>query len=129
MTEHERLVELLENSIRYADTNYGGRIEDGKYCGLMADYLLANGAIAPPVTVGQTVWVCNYHNGNVYENRVDGIYITGASGWKNTLRLEYKNRLGEVQYRRFAWKQIGKTVFLTQEEAEKALAESETDEP
>jgi hypothetical protein len=86
-----------------------------------ARYLLANGVIVPPVKVGQTVWVCNHHTGNVYENRVDGIYITGASGWKNTVRLEYKNRLGEVQYRKFVWKQIGKSVFLTREEAEQAL--------
>ena len=75
-----------------------------------------------PCAVGDTVWVFNYHNGNVYENRVDGIYITGASGWNTTVRPEYKNGRGEVQYRKFAWKQIGKTVFLTREEAEKALA-------
>ncbi len=78
-----------------------------------------------PCKVGDIVWVCNYNNGKVYENRVDGIYITGASGWKNTLRLKYKNHFGEVQYRKFAWKQIGKIVFFTREEAEQTLKHGE----
>lgn len=39
----QRLIELLEEAIRHADTNYQGREEDGKYCGLMVDYLLSNG--------------------------------------------------------------------------------------
>lgn len=39
----QRLVELLEEAIRHADINHQGREEDGKYCGLMVDHLIANG--------------------------------------------------------------------------------------
>lgn len=41
----QRLVELLEEAIRYADTNHQEREEDGKYCGLMADCLIKNGVM------------------------------------------------------------------------------------
>jgi len=39
----EKLADLLEKAIRYADENYNGKYQNGKYCGLMADYLLQNG--------------------------------------------------------------------------------------
>ena len=55
----QRLIELLEEAIRYADTNHQEREEDGKYCGLMADYLIKNGVtIRERVDSGAWDWTC-----------------------------------------------------------------------
>ena len=78
-----------------------------------ADHLLANGVIVPPCKVGDTVYVlvnwCDFIN----------CHFDGCAGCSNC------NDKGIVE-RKFNYShlaQIGKTVFLTKEEAEKALAE------
>ena len=87
-----------------------------------ADFLLENGVIVPPVKVKQTVWVYNQTAGKVYQNTVIGIYAVGTSRYKNSIKCEYINIHGESSRRKFTWAQIGKQVFLTKDEAEKALA-------
>lgn len=117
MTEKERLSELLEKAIRYADENYHGRPFDGKFCGLMADYLLANGVILPSVKIGQTVYslekgiYSQFFNGEVYEIQIrrEGVVFRATRRGYYTLAFTEEN--------------IGKTVFFTPEEAEAALAE------
>ena len=87
----------------------------------LADHLIANGVIVPPVKVGQTVWVCNLRTGCVYRNTVVSIKSNGTGRHKNTITVEHHNKCGESSFRKFEWAQIGKTVFLTREDAEKAL--------
>lgn len=118
----DRLIDLLkkvdENAANKGITDYKDAIADN------ADYLLANGVIVPPVFVGQTVYVLNQTNGKVYQNTVVCIKVRSMqSKLKNTIKVEYINKLGETSCRKFAWAQIGKQVFFTREEAEKALAE------
>ena len=89
----------------------------------IADHLLANGVIVPPVSVGQTVWVYNQTTNNIYRNTVIGIKIFGTGKNANKIIVKYVNQRGETSDRKFAWSQIGKQVFLSEEDAVQALAE------
>lgn len=91
---------------------------------VIADYLLANGVIVPPVTVGQTVWVYSQTAKNIYKNTVICIKVEGASRHKNKISVKYTNQWGETSIRKFSWAQIGKQVFLTEQGAVDALAEN-----
>jgi hypothetical protein len=77
--------------------------------------------ISLPCWIGDVVWLVNFSQQKIFLNTVDGIYITGVGKNSNTVRLEYVNKLGEKQYRKFTWAQFGKTIFFTREEAESAL--------
>lgn len=98
-------------------------IQDIKLCNptnwdkpeFMALALLANGVILPPCNVGDTVYKCHTVNlnptGEITKRTIKQITFSaftvtddGASGW-------------------FDIDDIGKTVFLTLEDAEKALRE------
>lgn len=80
----------------------------------MASYLLANGVIVPPCKVGDTVYRVAKHRGvwEVMPREVVSI----------THRLDHLYRLVWDIFST-AEDRLGKTVFLTREEAEKALAE------
>lgn len=107
MTEKERLSELLEKAIRYADENYKGRPFDGKFCGLMADYLMTNGVIAPSCKKGDIAY--RLAHGYVEKEQVRCVYFQYLT-----------NGYG------FTEDDIGKVAFIgegAKEEAEKALAE------
>ena len=85
----------------------------------IADYFLANGVIVPPCKVGQTVYaVSNYYGGEwrIYECRVDNFTVYEINIFMSISDREYYNFGANTC-------EIGKTVFLTKEEAEKALAE------
>ena len=107
MSERERLTELMI-------TQFGELINDGDWTltemiSNVADYLIKNGVIAPPVKVRDTV----YHYG--YSFKVEIIEILQGE-------TIYKcGNDGTDDYMAFAEENIGKTVFLTKEEAEKAL--------
>lgn len=107
MSERERLVELIGNisigGIPFRARFYKSAIEK------IADQLLESGAIVPTVKVGQTV----YHLG--YSFKVEEIEIL-----QNEIFYRCGNT-GTDDYMAFCESDIGKTVFLTKEEAEKAL--------
>ena len=111
----ERLIELIRAS---------GCVETWDYCTddfkkpnpiyELADHLLANGVIVPPVKVGDTVWFNTYKRNatvciGVQPHKVDRI---------DTVLVCDDKAL--VSTRIYDW-EIGKTVFLTREEAEAAL--------
>lgn len=101
MTERERLIELIDGC---------GRLER------LADYLLANGVIVPPCKVGDTVYILAGHNGHKYEKDIcEGFYI----GNDGVVQVRVRNMKGNHG----TYGVIGKTVFLTRKEAEKALEE------
>lgn len=84
----------------------------------IADYLLANGGIVPPCKVGDTVYsivegIDLVLVGEVYEYVVGREHFVFRSTRKGYFTLSFTEL------------DIGKTVFLTREEAEKALAERE----
>ena len=82
----------------------------------VAEYLTANGVIVPPCKVGDTVYsivegIDQIFVGEVYEGFFGRYGIAFRSTRKGYLALS------------FTEKDIGKTVFLSREDAEKALKE------
>lgn len=105
MTERERLIELLDEC--RGIEGIGMELVEKH-----ADLLLANGVIVPPCKVGDTVYVC-FSRTRVIECKVAQIII------------EHIEEIGMsfICYggMRFDMRHWGKIVFLTREEAEKAL--------
>lgn len=110
MDERERLMKLI------ADIPKAQTIPE------MADYLLENGIIVPPVKVGDTV----------YTNIPDSWWLRDKD-LPCKAKVAYINIDSRGKYINIAinkhftqsvtFNEIGDTVFLTREEAEKALAE------
>jgi hypothetical protein len=99
----DRLIELMWERLCGGDKGWAGEI---------ADYLIANGVIVPPCKVGDKVYTlfCN----EVDEGVVVSCEYSRASGFS------YMSSNGTFPTL-FNGQNIGKTVFLTKEEAEKAL--------
>ena len=126
MTERKRLIELLNSKISHlvlTDTDFVWtceRIND------LADYLLANGVIVPPVAVGDVVY---YIKGGYYRDPKYCEVSRPCMVVEVSLKLQ---RGGERVMRgfitdngtRYNFDSIGKTVFLSREEAEAALERS-----
>lgn len=85
----------------------------------IANHLLVNGVIVPPIKIGQTVYVISRYYGGfwrTHECRIDSLTIYEKHMFMTLFdsdNLDFGIEISE----------IGKTVFLTKEEAEKALAE------
>ena len=146
MTDRDRLIELLVN-FRKPD-NPITQMAERMIIERIADYLLANGVIVPPCKVGDTVYVitdcshimmyydndyltgtgeiecpfedvcnftdCNDENTQVLETYVNFMGCEDGSEW--FFRCEHINGVKDFN-------EIGKTVFLTKEEAEEKLKE------
>ena len=122
MTERERLVELLDIIIQPGEKTLGD----------IADYLLANGVVVPPCKVGDKVYIKN-------KPLVISFIHIESEIIKYVIQFDccdcgdcpfYENIEGEYfcitnGYIEFTANDIGKTVFLTREEAEKALEGNE----
>lgn len=128
MEQRERLIELLKSpnkvdQLLQMGVDLGAYYDDGIEA-MIADFLLANGVIVAPCKVGDTVFgvVPKYDvtKGHVkYEVSKIEIknltYRLSDSEWTALLRVV------DEKYEQCGT--FGKTVFLTREEAEKALAE------
>ncbi len=127
MTDRDRLIELFRN---IADGTYfgNGTIVDGIKTDDVVDYLLANGVIVPPCKVGDIVYViepcscfCGYRTFEECHHR-----RTNATKWIKAVMVANKHhnrcmKLFERPYKNEYIFKIGKTVFLTKEEAEREL--------
>lgn len=115
MSERERLIELLQE--------WGNKENDGVRAESIADYLLENGVIVLPVKVGQKVY--DILEGFIEPCTVEVIFLS-----------DYKDKDGNCTYMadihfdrddspytvdEIYFTDIGKTVFLTKEEAEQAI--------
>lgn len=101
MTEREQLIELLKNVPRNTRAFYDQ----------FADYLLANGVIVPPCKVGDTVYETD--GIRIYELTILDISLHKNKPYYETDGVDFDDDA------------IGKSIFLTKEEAEKALEEME----
>lgn len=119
MTERERLIHLIGEIKSY---EYGGMAtvtDEG-----LADYLLVNGIIVPPVKVGDKVYI--KYQKKIYPVTVYAIRVDTKT---NSKRICVDDWLQIDEYHQhsytatFKWESIGKTIFLTREEAENALKE------
>lgn len=126
MTERERLIELL------CTAPLGSRTFEEQYykstISKIADHLLANGVVVPPCKVGDKVYIKN-------KPLVISFIHIESEIIKYVIQFDccdcgdcpfYENIEGEYfcitnGYIEFTANDIGKTVFLTKEEAEKAL--------
>lgn len=142
MTEREKLIELIKTggklitertrteikSCLEKKHNYNFR-EDNTVSiqEALADFLLAHGVIVPPCKVGDTVYTNFAVSGDYlrkkdrpYECKVVFIGINTSDKFGGGfINVEYKNS----RMMQFNFNTIGKTVFLTREEAEQALRE------
>ena len=118
MTDRDRLIELLRGSRK----KYLNLLDFEK--NLIADYLIENGVVPLPCKVGQTVYTNMSMQGwymrknkRPYKAKVVFIGVNGVDNFMNVV-FENDNML------QFNFSQIGKTVFLTKEEAERALKDA-----
>lgn len=109
----DRLIELLEDTAH----EKGGMPSFGD----IADYLLANGVIVLPCEIGQKLYdATEFFNGclypEIYELKENGMYLEKTD--KENIVFTYDGMYIKNE-------DIGKTVFLTKEEAEAKLKECE----
>ena len=103
----ERLIELIEKGqFNYYASNGSNGIGHNEY---IADYLLANGVIVPPCKVGDKIYFT--YNEKVFNLTVEKIVIKEEGMF--LVDKEFNDW--------YSIKKLGKTLYLTQEEAEKAL--------
>lgn len=115
MNERDRLIELLMQTF---DEQYEKRrLIIPQYT---ADHLLANGVIVPPVKLGQTVYYIVIFMGKpeIFEGKVNRFNIDDYAIWADVGFTDGVS-LFEIS------KEIGKRIFLTKKEAERALQEKQ----
>lgn len=125
MNEREKLIELLLQSELKAEKLgiFNCHRSEAK-AGIVADFLLESGVIVPPVKVGDTVytnvsWQGWYLRDKDKPYKAKVVYI-GINGSKNYVNVVYEKNDNMLT---FTFDEIGDRIFLTREEAEKALAE------
>lgn len=103
----ERLIELIIG----ADMCMWGT--NKPFAEVYADYLIENGVIVPPCKVGNIVYYPSEVENKVLETTVEKIVIKNDNKWLG---------IGVFNY---PFESIGRSIFLTKEEAEQALKERE----
>lgn len=120
MTDREKLIELIRQGKDMTpcekDNDY--RCEGIKCADCesksIADYLLANGVVVPPLSLNQMVWCKSF----------DGINQCKVSSLTQKADGSFKIRLTHSRYRsvfEITPDRIGEDIFLTKEEAEAEL--------
>lgn len=111
----DRLIALLQDTFNYTK---GVCIDFDEAVEINADHLLANGVIVPPCKVGDSVFIIDDYDCDPYviAVRVDGIKSDQLGEW-----IVVRYPLGIKYSPQIPIEDIGKTVFLTREEAERAL--------
>lgn len=112
----DRLIDMIQNAA-------GGCARH--LAEVIAEHLLANGVIVPPVGIGQTVWFFSGVLEEVCEAKVVKIEINLYTNPMLWFEFEYSSELiGTHVIKGRIDEFLGKTVFLTKAEAEKALERS-----
>ena len=116
MNERERLIELLMQGELEADKQGVFNCSWSKRkAEIIADFLIENGVILPPVKIGEVVY--EIYDDEIIEARINRIDI-----YEDVVDIYTQTELFDDD-EWFSLTDIGKTVFLTREEAEKALKE------
>ena len=114
MTEREKLIELIQNAV-------GGCARH--WAEIIADHLLSNGVIVPPCKVGDKVYKITRNK--VKECKVVHIGLSADERCSSFNFIEtYTDGTFYKSYS-MVFDVIGKTVFLSKEEAEEALKEKQ----
>ena len=121
MTERERLVELIKNGFFTKPVYEALCTNKRKACDFLADYLLENGVIVPPVKAGDTIYeIHERRKGGEWVKIISERFVHGVEIYAGGCMIARCGSTISVFL-----SDIGKTVFLIREEAEKALKESE----
>ena len=104
----ERLIELMKE--------WGTENTDSFPFESVADHLIENGVIVLPCKAGDTVFDIRWWDDKEEKIKVDGKYY---------YRTIHKHKVSKAKFSLYDFDEIGKTVFLTKEEAEQALKERE----
>ena len=123
MTDRERLVELRDTMTKMCRLQACGfcKYKSFKPCCVseaIADTMISNGVIMPPVQVGATVYCTDS-----YRHLIKPLEIIGFEVDYTKRICKYYCSGGDYTPAWFKPAEMGKTIFLTREEAEKALAE------
>lgn len=113
MSDRDRLTDLLADKDNLWFKSYGEE----------ADYLLKNGVIAPPCRAGDRVWIVGHRFPAVIDEITINIQDGITFNWSEHDEGPELTELWDDGW--FTPEDIGKTVFLTREEAEAALAKEE----
>ena len=121
MSKREKLIELMTAQFRElindGDWTFAEMIQN------VADYLLQNGVIVPPVKVGQKVYY-------ILDEFIEpcavkvihlGDYTDKDGNWSCTAEIHFDREDCPYVTTEIYFTDIGKKVFLTKEAAEKAL--------
>lgn len=115
----DRLIELLRDTFNYTK---GVCIDFDEAVEINADHLLAEGVIVPPVKVGQTLY--KVYMGKILEVKAISICYELLPAFTYTIHF---NSLGVLclmsdgtRNEKYSW-----DIYITREEAEKALERSE----
>lgn len=126
MNERDRLIELIEqHCLARLDALECTSEKDIECSECLADHLLANGVIVPPVVVGQTVY--RIVSEKVFESTITAIVSYGDGFRFNVDRYHLFNGK-QISYGNNDGRNIYDMLFLTREEAEQALKEREKSE-
>ena len=118
MNDREKLIEIVRNSLKK---------NIGKSCKLaenIVDDIIGAGVIVPPVYVGGTVYEIR-RKAVSPSGRETNCGICTISFLKHCINIGSELYVKGKPYVKSDFYRLGKTVFLTREEAEKALEESE----
>ena len=112
MTDRERLIELLKHE-------FGTKVSE-----ITADWLISKGVIVPPCNVGDTVYPLSADRS--FRAFIEKIEVTTDGMLFEWVQYDVGVDCTETwDYGCFSVAEIGKTVFLTEAEYEKALKERE----
>lgn len=113
----DRLIELYSNFVRCCPDNCEKTSCTKCVCEQLADYLLENGVIVPPCKVGDVVWNRKAEPYKVISIEYFSRKVTYLHCVSPVTNIGHTFAVGK--------RSLGKTVFLTKEEAENALKERE----
>lgn len=126
MTDRDRLIELICDKIQDGHCIGYCNHPPCNQCKDLADYLIANSVIVPPCKVGAEIFGLFDNDDEQRKEIYEGKILCFSLDENNLLwaRMRYKNGLTYW----YTIDDFGKTVFLTCEEAEKALERSKGNE-
>ena len=128
MTDRDRLIELLLKCDKENDvlSCFHERPRKKQSAEIIADYLIANGVIVPPCKVGDMVYTSYDHLSHRETNEIFECKVVFIGLCEDGNYINLKDNYGHLHSMDF--ETFGKTVFLTREEAEKALERSKGNE-
>ena len=118
MTDRDRLIELLEDTLHEWECD----VQD-KTLSQIADYLLANGVIVPPLPIGSTVYEIRARGKRRHNGRKFDYAISSKLMFRNAIYSGEELYVREKKFTKTDRVRWNKSVVLTKEEAEEKLRE------